>query len=107
MATHTPGPWKHDGEKWNDDSYKEGKAWVSTDREYPGSLLICRMADRPPDNGEMELGEQITFANARLIASAPELLKACKLALENLEPVYPMDHLVMKSLRAAIAKATA
>lgn len=45
-------------------------------------------------------------ANARLIAAAPELLEACETALENLAPLYSSEHLVMKRLRAAIAKAT-
>lgn len=44
-------------------------------------------------------------ANARLIAAAPELLEACKAAEANLSPEYASDHLVMRLLRVAIAKA--
>lgn len=45
-------------------------------------------------------------ANARLIAAAPELLKACETALANLAPLYSSEHLVIRRLRTAIAKAT-
>jgi hypothetical protein len=53
------------------------------------------------------VGNRNTKANAKLIAASPELLEACKLAEANLSPIYPSEHLVMKSLRAAIHKATA
>ena len=43
--------------------------------------------------------------DARLIAAAPELLEACKMAFDNLKPAYSSDHLVIRTLRAAIAKA--
>ncbi len=60
-TTHTPGPWKvlhhtapqHDGDR----------------AVYaPGNKLICEMNGGPNDDSE-------TLANARLIASAPELLE--------------------------------
>jgi hypothetical protein len=44
-------------------------------------------------------------ANRDLISAAPDLLKACQIAVSNLAPLYPSDHLVMKRLRAALAKA--
>ena len=43
-------------------------------------------------------------ANARLIAAAPELYEACKIAFANLKPMYSDDHLVMKSLSQALSK---
>jgi len=42
-----------------------------------------------------------------LMVQRDELLAAAKIAERNLSPVYSSDHLVMKSLRAAIAKAHA
>jgi hypothetical protein len=44
-------------------------------------------------------------ANAKLIAAAPSLLDACETALANLQNAYASDHLVIKSLRAAIKAA--
>jgi hypothetical protein len=51
-----------------------------------------------------------TEASARLTAAAPDLLAACKAALDNLTPryaigpMYPADYRVLQQLRAAIAK---
>jgi hypothetical protein len=44
-------------------------------------------------------------ANARLIAAAPDLLAACKVALEYLAPVCISSQAIPNMLRAAIAKA--
>lgn len=82
---HTPGPW----------IIESGVGFYS---------IICR------DGGKYD-GATIAHevcngeANANLIAAAPDLLEACKLAEANLAPAYSSDHLVMKSLRVAIAKA--
>ena len=82
---HTPGPWK--AEKyciWAGDCFIAGTATGQGDPEQR--------------------------ANARLIASAPDLLAACLSALraleDNLSP-GPMDEDAKAGLRAAIAKATA
>ncbi len=67
-TTHTPGPWKvlhhtapqHDGDR----------------AVYaPGNKLICEMNGGPNDDSE-------TLANARLIASAPDLLDSLRDILE-------------------------
>ena len=50
----------------------------------------------------IELAEQV----AELTAQRDALLEACKLAEENLAPVYCSYHLVMRKLRGAIAQAT-
>ena len=63
MTKHTPGPWK--------------ARTAITDQGQPlvilphdGNLVIARMC--------INKGETKMEANARLIAAAPELLKACK-----------------------------
>lgn len=39
------------------------------------------------------------------LAMQPEMIEALKLAKENLGPLYPEDHLVMKKIRAALVRA--
>ena len=90
MTKHTPRPWLVEGRTvyaLNDDGYNRFSALVQ-DAHTPGD--------------ELE-------ANARLMAAAPELLKACEEALDDLvdeDGVYfSGDESLVKQLRAAIAKA--
>jgi len=97
MNTHTQGAW-HIGV-----GNGTGSIFADSGRtrlESGGTTLypICQV------NGGWNDAEDA--ANARLIAAAPELLEACKLAEENLAPLYSGDHLVLRTLRAAIQKAT-
>jgi hypothetical protein len=52
------------------------------------------------------------WANARLIAAAPEMLEACMVALATIKSEYPLEHgnptigRAWGSLESAIAKAT-
>lgn len=88
-SKHTPGPW----EVQSYTNYKGWSVWAN-DRGCIAEGCIAERwydADQQPD--ELK-------ANARLIAAAPELLEACKVAL-----VYPQVPVVEKALRAAIAKA--
>ena len=84
---HTPGPWMPHHDK--------GRLYVETHRDD----VICMVA--------RGLGTPEDQANARLIASAPDLLEA----LRNLADLYDTDE-GCRSLpeyiaaRAAIAKAT-
>ena len=78
----------------------EGSVFADDGRmrmENNGTTLypICKVVDF---NGE---GKD----HAHLIAAAPDLLEACKLVYENLKPAYPSDHLCMKKLQQALAKA--
>lgn len=86
-SKHTPGPWAHDS----------GSTLVITE-EY--IIADCTAAALPESEQE---------ANARLMAAAPELLEACKDALEFIDFLMH-DSLVSDGetrnmLRAAIAKA--
>ena len=57
--------------------------------------------------GNPKLSAEGVAGNAKLIAAAPDLLTAAQLALENLSPMYSIDHIVIKQLKLAISKAGA
>lgn len=91
MSKHTPGPWTLSNRMCPDRG--EGFFWVSAERTLHLMVAPC------PEGfvfGENE-------ANARIIAAAPELLEACKLALEQ---INANDYRTRDTIRAAIAKAT-
>lgn len=104
---HTPGPWLdvfYPAEPGRD----VGKAFVWIHRDATDATCadpkICElfaMGDDGRAGGEMQ-------ANARLIAAAPELLKACHIALTFVQDgELPVDSpkSVASILHAAIAKA--
>lgn len=91
-ATHTPGPWRIDGES---DNEGEAETIVAGD----GSRTIawtCNTFDSDADDG---YGEEIITdedrANGYLIASAPDMLEALQEARDELirlyEKFYPND----------------
>lgn len=89
----TPGPWElvrcvKDQSVWN---------VLPAGERVPVGTVWRRLQDT----------DNVAESNARLVASAPELLEACKRALETLRNV-PGDHLVtVFFLEAAIADAEA
>lgn len=91
-AKHTPGPWRYE-------EHYDGYEILSSSKEM--SATVATLGMRLSETGR---------ADARLIAAAPELLAACKDALDAMwsEVSY---HARMRSeasciaLRAAIAKA--
>jgi hypothetical protein len=88
MATHTPGPWRHEGDRIYADG---GGRWLYD--ITPGMGLD---ADDPAEDE----------ANARLIAAAPELLAALKDILADLEHGDPAADLtadMADTARAALA----
>jgi len=100
-ATHTPGPWEIEGPA----SYRAGEVAIGTvanDNDSWSELatVVVRVDGLPSPEGE---------ANARLIAAAPDLLAACRLALVQFsslaESGIPVMHQI-KELSTAIRKAT-
>ena len=87
---HTPGPWTADN---------------SIARVYSGARFVADAM-----SGQPKLGAQLDEdrANARLIASAPDLLEACETILSALrweEDRSGTTYNGYESLQAAIAKA--
>jgi hypothetical protein len=86
---HTKGPWR----------VQKGK---SVEGEYSieswdGNIAtISLMEDEP---------EGIEEANAHLIAAAPELLEACKLAYEKLDNITAYHQVIFEKIHSAINKA--
>lgn len=89
---HTPGPW----------TVKEGVDYVGVCVAGQGGTVVDFFNENKPHKQNL--------ANAHLIASAPELLEACRLAVVDYE--YQNDGYaprpdapVIKALKQAIAKA--
>jgi hypothetical protein len=102
-ASHTPGPWK---------------CPIETDRQVSDkgrlNLFVSRdTADEPTiavvQSTRNEVSYEEAESNARLIASAPELLEAAKQAVTNLSGAMefksPTVRAAIAFLNAAIAKA--
>jgi hypothetical protein len=101
---HTPGPWIVD---------EDGASIYAKDTHNPdtGDWLICEI-EAGCNNSGLGNGEE-DEANAHLVAAAPDLLEACKQALELLTGTgqdgtlgHHPDNPVPALLRAAIQKAT-
>jgi hypothetical protein len=90
--THTPGPWTvfHG---------KQGQIEIDQDGERGAPSLA---SVHFPSNG---LGKEINDANARLIAAAPDLLKAARSAVDWMDDGIGHKPPFLDALRAAIAKA--
>jgi hypothetical protein len=78
----TPGPWE----------MREGKIVHYADS---GTFIVCRYSDESPRHA----------ADARLIAAAPDLLRACESALEKIARGVGLSHMVEAQLEEAIKKA--
>jgi hypothetical protein len=100
-AKHTPGPWSIDrtGERHGQRPYG-----ISAGKRGPTPKNIVNWG------GVAAPASQESEANARLIASAPDLLEACQTALaycEHLQSsMFGVEPTHAAELRAAIAKAT-
>ena len=73
------------------------------------ATVYANIVKAPRKKGDMAKLEanQESIANARLIASAPELYEACKEALQSLEVITPnpWHDLALKKIKQAINKA--
>jgi hypothetical protein len=83
---HTPGPW----------SFYESK--------HDGCIEIFR--DGNEVEGSPTIGSALLPSDARLIASAPELLEALQQVLSASDDGGDMNDIDWRGIRAAIAKAT-
>jgi hypothetical protein len=91
MSEHTSGPWAVYQLADDDKTYGSNA----------GKFIVTS------EDGDLEICGVVSYNNdAHLIAAAPELLEACRTAEANLASLYSGDHIVMKRLRAAVAKAT-
>ena len=100
MSTHTPGPWKFDGEYVWANSVGGYVANPQTEDMLSGEVVSLRDA------------RQMIAANGRLIAAAPDLLLALQMLHDETADYIRLNNLVgmdtqsMKTARAAIARAT-
>lgn len=109
-ARHTPGPWEVVDYRYGD---RAAETWLGIIR---GAFEILEERFQVGRIKYSSLPTEENWANARLIAAAPDLLEACKAVMEckfRIEPgrCYhgPPDNLrqeIVDQLRAAIAKAT-
>ena len=102
---HTPGPWSSDRMILGSSKDRRTGFVVNGPEADPLPVRICDLRCSPESPFAM------TEANARLIAAAPELLEALKLALPVLQDHQNLYRSVnaaaaFTQARAAIAKAT-
>lgn len=113
MNKHTPGPWGvaidgsglPDSSKRrpdNDEPYREACRVHAGDPEQGTLDNVAHVYRGSTDNFSDALAEQM--ANARLIAAAPDLLAACKVALNNINTSHKAAREIVA---AAITKAEA
>lgn len=88
MSEHTPGPWRTDQN--HDVTIIE--IWSATERKI-GEIYEDDYAVLGPED----------WANARLIAAAPEMLEALKAVIKEYREGYGLN--CVEQVRAAIAKA--
>jgi hypothetical protein len=96
MSAHTPGPWKINGYAGE---HEERGAYIVSENGRVVCATRGALSMRPEDHWEDE-------ANARLIISAPDLLKACKTVaafLDRLDEGLPADD-PLRKLRRAVHK---
>ena len=95
-SKHTPGPWTI--QKYYSNGCEAGP-WIMAGPDSDGQRRIVASVGGAPyidaDRGAT------TYANARLIAAAPDLLVACRAALMMIDP-FVHD---VTEIEAAIAKA--
>ena len=94
---HTPGQWTWE----NDEDWHEQWKIIATDTDNGDVIAFV------PKSGDEEYDDDVTYANARLIAAAPELLATCEAMLQILSYQKPtgITAAVMLQAQAAIVQA--
>lgn len=99
---HTPGPWRVDGPHKNDITSDAGGIGVTIPKSARGSNLAVE--------GLLAADDQQSYANARLIAAAPDMLDALRALNGGARPSNWQDDDgeadAWRQLDAALAKAT-
>lgn len=95
---HTPGPWSVYG-----CAIYQNDCWNAGNNE--GGVRIGSTFQGSDEDLNDECPSEVQYANARLIAAAPELLEACKLALDCIGKGEMPDTLARNTLESAISKA--
>ena len=97
---HTPGPWAVFDRNPDEIIRDDVMTWSVPHRR------ICNVFGSTRDGG-------VNAANARLIAAAPELLEACKLAVDAIDGLSSQQAMpddsykpMLAAIESAIAKAT-
>ena len=93
---HTPGPWWNTGLELQSKPYPGIEIWGWPDCGQKYQVFVALVLDT-----QASIPDDQTQANARLIAAAPDLLVACKSALEDGED-YRLSEAIKRELRAAI-----
>lgn len=102
MSKHTPGPWEV--ERWNWPMEMTGRYHRVLNHERFPTAFIPAWSEPGPFEVD---GSDEAQANARLIASAPELLEALKEIVDAADgDGWNQLDASFKKARAAIAKAT-
>lgn len=101
LATFTPGPWTLH-EMLNGNNNRR----YSIHAKWPNGTEFCGLASMPADRGDEELE-----ANARLLAAAPDLLEALKMARHHIVTLArghedDIQLAVLANIDAAILHAT-
>ncbi len=105
VAAHTPGPWHYrrgDSFDHSDDGVDNGFEILMGAGQYVHERIRYAEDIWPEDQAHKE-----AQANARLIASAPDLLEALKEIMGDVSVTNCMSAEQKKRARAAIARATA
>lgn len=97
---HTPGPWTHDPEVTDPDTLNTAPE-VSATLPNGDTRYICRMFGTAPQVIEE------SQSNARLIAAAPDMLKALQETLSHITPRNPAYDIIRNAIHNATNYATA
>jgi hypothetical protein len=112
MNTPTSGPWRihrgYENEQTKTITGDDGETWQFTHTYISqGDKIIAEVQHQSKNSGWPHVHDvEEMWANARLIAAAPEMLEALKWAVQQIEDDLDPDHReAMDACLAAISKA--